>query len=76
MSKKRKISSSENDEEETLVESKEKVVSTFETKKKPPAGVIYLSRIPNKMNGQTGRIYLQLSSKFFIFFSYLLIHFF
>jgi len=87
MSKKRKISSSENDEEETPVESKEKVVSTFETKKKPTAGVIYLSRIPNKMNvtiirsyfdqyGQTGRIYLQLSSKFFIFFSYLSIHFF
>jgi ESF2/ABP1 family protein len=87
MSKKRKISSSENDEEETLVESKEKVVSTFETKKKPTAGVIYLSRIPNKMNvtiirsyfdqyGQTGRIYLQLSSKFFIFFSYLSIHLF
>jgi hypothetical protein len=90
MSKKRKISSSENDEEEeeeTPVESKEKVVNTFETKKKPTAGVIYLSRIPNKMNvtiirsyfdqyGQTGRIYLQLSSKFFIFFSYLSIDFF
>jgi len=83
MSKKRKISSSENDEPE---EEEEKVVSTSETKKKPTPGVIYLSRIPNKMNvtiirsyfdqyGQTGRIYLQLSSKFFMFFSYFSIDF-
>jgi len=64
-----KISSSEN-EEETEIE--EKIVNASETKNKPTPGVIYLSRIPNKMNvtiirsyfdqyGQTGRIYLQLS---------------
>jgi len=75
MSKKRKISSTENDEsEEVQLESEEKVVNVSETKtKQPTPGVIYLSRIPNKMNvtiirsyfdqyGQTGRIYLQLSS--------------
>jgi RNA recognition motif-containing protein len=72
MSKKRKIS---NDEPEQESESDEKVVPISESKKKPTPGVIYLSRIPNKMNvtiirtyfdqyGQTGRIYLQLSSNF------------
>ncbi|CAF4551490.1 unnamed protein product, partial [Rotaria magnacalcarata] len=50
------------------------VIHVSKTKKKPIPGVIYLSRIPDKMNvtiirsyfdqyGQTGRIYLQLSSK-------------
>ena len=63
----------EPEEEEEKSESDDKVVSTTESKKKPTPGVIYLSRIPNKMNvtlirsyfdeyGQTGRIYLQLSS--------------
>ncbi|CAF0984778.1 unnamed protein product [Rotaria sp. Silwood1] len=53
-------------------ESNDEVVHVSETKKKKTPGVIYLSRIPNKMNvtiirsyfdqyGQTGRIYLQLS---------------
>jgi hypothetical protein len=76
MSKKRKISSNENDEQEEIQsESDEKLVHVSEIKKKKPTpGVIYLSRIPNKMNvtiirsyfdqyGQTGRIYLQLASK-------------
>jgi hypothetical protein len=55
-------------------ESAEKVVTPSERKKKPMPGVLYLSRIPNKMNvtiirsyfdqyGRTGRIYLQLTSK-------------
>jgi hypothetical protein len=72
MSKKRQLSSSDNDEPEE--EEEEKVINISKTKKKPTSGVIYLSRIPNKMNvtiirsyfdqyGQTGRIYLQLSSK-------------
>ncbi|CAF1213140.1 unnamed protein product [Rotaria sordida] len=84
MSKKRKISSSENDEPEEeeeeeqptssidQSEANDKIVRISETKKKPIPGVIYLSRIPNKMNvtiirsyfdqyGQAGRIYLQLS---------------
>lgn len=86
MSKKRKISSSDNDEPEDeqptssteQLESDDKVLDVSETKKKTIPGVIYLSRIPNKMNvtlirsyfdqyGNTGRIYLQLSSKLFIF---------
>ncbi len=85
MSKKRKMSSNEKDEpeeeiekedeedEEEEPESDDKVVSTSGKKKKPTPGVIYLSRIPNKMNvtlirsyfdeyGQVGRIYLQLAS--------------
>ena len=52
----------------------EKVVMPSDRKKKPIPGVLYLSRIPNKMNvtiirsyfdqyGRTGRIYLQLTSK-------------
>ena len=83
MSKKRKMSSNEKDEPEEEIEEEEeepesdvKVVSTSEKKKKPTPGVIYLSRIPNKMNvtlirshfdvyGQVGRIYLQLSSNSF-----------
>lgn len=85
MSKKRQLSSSENDEpNEHEQEEVEKIVTVSETKKKPTPGVIYLSRIPNKMNvtilrsyfdqyGKIGRIYLQLSSKkknlFFILFS-------
>lgn len=56
-------------------EDDEKVVAITEpTKKKLTPGVIYLSRIPNKMNvtilrsyfdqyGRTGRIYLQLADK-------------
>ena len=55
-------------------ESAEKVVTPSERKKKPIPGVLYLSRIPNKMNvtiirsyfdqyGRTGRIYLQLTSE-------------
>jgi RNA recognition motif-containing protein len=86
MSKKRKISSTENDEQEEEEatssidesESVDKVVTVSETKKKPIPGVIFLSRIPNKMNvtiirtyfdqyGHTGRIYLQLSSKLIVF---------
>ncbi len=79
MSKKRQLSSSEDDEPEEQTESNEKIVSISETKKKKiTPGVIYLSRIPNKMNvtiirsyfdqyAPTGRIYLQLSSKFFFF---------
>lgn len=70
MSKKRKRSPSENEEEEEEIELKE----TLESKSKPTPGVIYLSRIPNKMNvtiirsyfeeyAPVGRIYLQLSSK-------------
>jgi ESF2/ABP1 family protein len=70
MSKKRQLSSSE-DEDQT--ESTEKIVTISQTKKKQiTPGVIYLSRIPNKMNvtiirsyfdqyAPTGRIYLQLS---------------
>jgi len=83
MSRKRKISSSDNDEpqeeEQQPVESDDKVLVVSKTKKKSFPGVIYLSRIPNKMNvtiirsyfdqyGQTGRIYLELSSKSFFFF--------
>lgn len=94
MGKKRKLSSSENEEPEVEQEEieqeeeeeqdeddeQEKVVTVSGTKKKRPTpGVLYLSRIPNKMNvtiirtyfdqyGQTGRIYLQLSSKSFLFF--------
>jgi hypothetical protein len=89
MGKKRKASSSDDNptlevEEEGDVqsvpsiadpsESAEKVVTPSERKKKPIPGVLYLSRIPNKMNvtiirsyfdqyGRTGRIYLQLTSK-------------
>ena len=74
MSKKRKISSSDNEEPEEQIEANEKTVTGSENKSQPISGVIYLSRIPNKMNvtivrsyfdqyGQTGRIYLQLSSK-------------
>ena len=66
-----KSSASENEEEQ-----EEKTVTVSKTKKKLTPGVLYLSRIPNKMNvtilrshfdqyGQIGRIYLQLSSKFF-----------
>ena len=65
MSQKRKRSSSENEETEEI---------SSESPKKPAPGVIYLSRIPNKMNvtiirsyfeeyAPVGRIYLQLSSK-------------
>jgi len=85
MSRKRKISSSDNDEPQQptspvdQVESDDKVLVVSKTKKKSFPGVIYLSRIPNKMNvtiirsyfdqyGQTGRIYLELSSKSFFFF--------
>jgi ESF2/ABP1 family protein len=84
MSRKRKISSSDNDEPQeqqqptSSVESDDKVLVVSKTKKKSFPGVIYLSRIPNKMNvtiirsyfdqyGQTGRIYLELSSKSFFF---------
>lgn len=55
-------------------ESNNKVVNISKDKKKPTPGVIYLSRIPDKMNvaiirsyfdeyAPTGRIYLQLGSK-------------
>lgn len=61
------------------VESNDKVVQPSASKKKPTPGILYLSRIPNKMNvtiirqyfdqyGQTGRIYLQLSSIYNLFF--------
>jgi hypothetical protein len=92
MSKKRKMSSSsENEEQPTSSteqpESNDEIISPSETKKKKPIpGVLYLSRIPNKMNvtiirsyfdqyGQTKRIYLQLSSKFLFFFNSNLIFF-
>ena len=63
----------EEEDEEEEPEPDDKVVSTSGKKKKPTPGVIYLSRIPNKMNvtlirsyfdeyGQVGRIYLQLAS--------------
>jgi ESF2/ABP1 family protein len=62
-----------NDNDATLDD--EPVLSKCSNKTKLTAGVIYLSRIPNKMNvtiirsyfdqyGQTGRIFLQLSSTF------------
>ena len=62
------------DQEEQPTTSEDKVLDAEEKKKKVTPGVIYLSRIPNKMNvtiirsyfdqyGHTGRIYLQLSSK-------------
>jgi hypothetical protein len=92
MSKKRKMSSSsENEEQRTSSteqpEFNDEVISPSETKKKKPIpGVLYLSRIPNKMNvtiirsyfdqyGETKRIYLQLSSKFLFFFNSNLIFF-
>jgi hypothetical protein len=81
MSKERKISSSSENEDLPIEqpESDDEVITPSEKKKKPTPGVIYLSRIPNKMNvtiirsyfdqyGQTGRIYLQLSSKLVVFF--------
>ena len=76
MSKKRKRSASDNEEEQPAEEEveEEEEISTPKVKTGPVPGVIYLSRIPNKMNvttirsyfdqyGQTGRIYLELSSK-------------
>ncbi|CAF1617633.1 unnamed protein product, partial [Adineta ricciae] len=77
---KRKMETSDHEQEEEEEEeqdeqpttSVDKVLDTGEKKKKVTPGVIYLSRIPNKMNvtiirsyfdqyGHTGRIYLQLS---------------
>ena len=72
-----------NDEEQTTTsfidqpKSNDKIIHILETKKKSIPGIIYLSRIPNKMNvtiirsyfdqyAPTGRIYLQLSSEKFI----------
>ncbi|CAF1114327.1 unnamed protein product [Adineta steineri] len=62
----------EEEEEEEESELHDKVLSKSDAKKKIVPGVLYLSRIPNKMNvtiirqyfdqyGQTGRIFLQLS---------------
>ena len=64
----------EEKQDEQPTTSVDKVLDAGEKKKKVTPGVIYLSRIPNKMNvtiirsyfdqyGHTGRIYLQLSSE-------------
>ncbi|CAF1114145.1 unnamed protein product [Adineta ricciae] len=74
---KRKMETSDHEQEEEEQDeqpttSVDKVLDAGEKKKKITPGVIYLSRIPNKMNvtiirsyfdqyGHTGRIYLQLS---------------
>lgn len=88
MGKKRKLSENEDqseDQADDVEQINEKTESNdssttenVKEKKKPTPGVIYLSRIPTKMNvtiirsfldkfAPTGRIYLQLSSKHLLF---------